>query len=114
MNETLYKLQAASPFPKLPPYFVHRKERMDTEDVNTAEESRGALRLPSYSGTHGSKSGVSVVTTGGPHHGRPSSGKSGVSVATPSDDRGTSLWESSQRDGKGEKVMMPCCIKRCA
>jgi hypothetical protein len=65
INETLYNLQEASPFPKLPPYFVHRLHGGHAHETNT--RPRSAQKQP-----------------GGPGRtSRPPSGRSEVSIVTP-------------------------------
>lgn len=82
INKTLFGLQEASPFPKLPPYFVHQVEGGDTHDT-------GSNRLRSTQ-----KRGEGTVTNS-----RPPSGKSGVSIVTPSE-CGDSVEASQRSRGK--------------
>ncbi len=46
MNQTLYKLQSDAPFPKLPPYFVHKEGSGDGNgDFETAESCASEPRI---------------------------------------------------------------------
>lgn len=76
VNEAFYKLHTTSPFPKLPPYFVHQQEE---EDPFTKEEE--ALQLDI------GKVGTSSVGSTGIY--RPTSGKSSASIKTVSSISGT-------------------------
>lgn len=93
INETLYGLQEAAPFPKLPPYFVHRPEGESTQDESVARSSMlrsapvGAGRRDNDAATHSR---------------RPPSGKSSASIITPSESSDRITVEASQNRSKGE------------
>lgn len=98
INETFYGLQRASPFPKLPAYFVHQSEPGGLEvkgDLEPSSVKAGAdmsVAIPGTVRSHGGKisgSGVSIVTPAGP------------SIST----RGSND-ESSQRHSKGENSII--------
>lgn len=88
INETLYGLQRVSPFPKLPPYFVHKSASEDNGDRDGSETNVKAprgIRKPTE---------VEKKKGGPPGSVRPPSGKSGVSIITPSVSDGSVLDHS--------------------
>ncbi len=70
ISKILYGLQEASPFPKLPPYFVHQS---DAEGGNREESERSTLRhSEDQTPPHAPRKKLVMATNSPPPNGRPS------------------------------------------